>query len=150
MNNSVKKLQLPSDTDSTGRDLGSEELETVRQVLASGCLFSPKGTFVRKLESEFATRYGRKYAHACSSGSAAVHVAVGAINPNPGDEIITTSVTDMGALTAILYQERFQYFVTSILMAIMSLPKQLKKESPIEQRQSLSLISSVFPARWVR
>jgi dTDP-4-amino-4,6-dideoxygalactose transaminase len=79
-------------------------------VLASGSLFSPKGTFVHKLESEFAARYGRKYAHACSSGSAAVHVAVGAINPNPGDEIVTTSITDMGALTAILYQGAIPIF----------------------------------------
>lgn len=68
MSNNLKKMLLPSDTDITGRDLGAEELEMVRQALATGCLFSPKGTFVRKLESQFAVRYGRKHAHACSSG----------------------------------------------------------------------------------
>lgn len=110
MNNTIKKLQLPSDTDHTGRDLGTAELEMVREVLATGCLFTPKGTYVHKLEKEFASRYGVKYAHACSSGSAAVHIAVGAINPNPGDEIITTAITDMGALTAILYQGAIPVF----------------------------------------
>src|SRR5512141_2661596 len=99
-----KKMQLPSDGDHTGRDLGVEELEMVRQALSTGTLFSPKGSFVKRLEKEFAARYGVAQAHALSSGSAAVHAAVAAINPNPGDEIITTSITDMGALTTILYQ----------------------------------------------
>ncbi len=44
------------------------------------------------------------HAHACSSGSAALHTAVAAINPEPGEEIITTAITDMGALSAILFQ----------------------------------------------
>ena len=45
-----------------------------------------------------------------SSGSAAVHCALAAINPEPGDEIITTSITDMGALTPILYQGAIPVF----------------------------------------
>jgi dTDP-4-amino-4,6-dideoxygalactose transaminase len=47
---------------------------------------------------------GARFAYACASGSAAIHVAVAAINPEPGDEIVTTPITDMGALTPILYQ----------------------------------------------
>ncbi len=103
-------INLPSDGDRSGRDLGSEELELVRQVLETGTLFSPKGKFVARLEREFAARYNMAHAHACSSGSAAVHCAVAAINPNPGDEIITTPITDMGALTAILYQGAIPVF----------------------------------------
>jgi len=103
-------MQLPSDGDHTGRDLGAEELELVRQALTTGTLFSPKGTFVTRLEKEFAARYGAKYATACSSGSAAVHAAVAAVDPNPGDEIITTPITDMGALTTILYQGAIPVF----------------------------------------
>jgi perosamine synthetase len=100
----IPVMQLPSDGDHTGRDLGPAELDLVRQVLEAGVLFAPKGSFVKRLEGEFASRYGIKHAYACSSGSAAVHTAVAAINPNPGDEIITTAITDMGALTAIPYQ----------------------------------------------
>jgi dTDP-4-amino-4,6-dideoxygalactose transaminase len=51
-----------------------------------------------------------KHARACASGSAAIHIAVAAIDPEPGDEIITTSVTDMGALTPILYQGAIPVF----------------------------------------
>jgi len=47
---------------------------------------------------------------ACSSGTAAIHVAVAAIDPEPGDEIITTPITDMGALTPILYQGAIPVF----------------------------------------
>ena len=62
------------------------------------------------LEKEFAEKMGVKYAYACNSGSAAVHVAIAAINPNPGDEIVTTSITDMGALTPIVYQGAIPVF----------------------------------------
>src|SRR5260221_13658761 len=47
---------------------------------------------------------GTRAAVACASGIAAVHVAVAAIDPEPGDEIITTAITDMGALAPLLYQ----------------------------------------------
>jgi len=97
-------MQLPSDADHTGRDLGPEELDLLRQALESGTLTSTKGTLVTQLEKEFAERYGAKYAYACTSGSAAVHIGVAAMPLEPGDEVITTPITDMGALTCILYQ----------------------------------------------
>jgi perosamine synthetase len=39
-----------------------------------------------------------------------VHLAVAAIDPEPGDEIVTTAITDMGALTPILYQGAIPVF----------------------------------------
>jgi dTDP-4-amino-4,6-dideoxygalactose transaminase len=62
------------------------------------------------LEKAFAEKMGVKYAYACNSGSAAVHVAIAAIDPNPGDEIVTTSITDMGALVPIIYQGAIPVF----------------------------------------
>jgi len=103
-------MQLPSDADKTGRDLGEEELELLREALASGTLTSTKGTLVSRLEREFAARYGRAHAHACTSGSAAVHCAIAALDLEPGDEVITTPITDMGALTSILYQGAIPVF----------------------------------------
>ncbi len=73
-------------------------------MLQSGVLITTKGKYGKLLEKEFAEKLGVKYAYACNSGSAAVHVAIAAINPNPGDEIVTTSITDMGALTPIIFQ----------------------------------------------
>jgi len=48
--------------------------------------------------------YGMKHCNGCSSGTAAVHIAVGALQLEPGMEVITSSVTDMDSLTGILYQ----------------------------------------------
>ena len=39
-----------------------------------------------------------------------MHCAVAAIDPEPGDEIITTPITDMGALAPILYQGAIPVF----------------------------------------
>lgn len=104
------QLSLPSDQNASGRTLGDEELALLTKVIQSGTLTGTKGTFVKQLEQDFAQLLGVKYAYACTSGSAAIHVALTAIDPEPGDEIITTAITDMGALTPILYQGAIPVF----------------------------------------
>jgi dTDP-4-amino-4,6-dideoxygalactose transaminase len=106
-----KILRLPSDQDSSGRTLGAEEIAFLTAAIQSGTLTSTKGTYVKALEKQFAELLGVKYVYACNSGSAAVHTAIAAVDPEPGDEIITTSITDMGALTPILYQGAIPRFV---------------------------------------
>src|SRR5579862_3606960 len=101
---------LPSDQDGTGRNLGKAEIEAVTAAIRSGTLTSTKGQFVQTLERNFAKMLGVKYAYACASGTAAIHCAIAALDPNPGDEIITTSITDMGALAPILYQGAIPVF----------------------------------------
>lgn len=103
-------LTLPSDQDASGRTLGAEELALLAEVIESGTLTSTKGNFVKTFEERFAAKLGVKHAFACASGSAAVHTAIAAINPNPGDEIVTTAITDMGALSPILYQGAIPVF----------------------------------------
>ncbi|MBT8248408.1 MAG: DegT/DnrJ/EryC1/StrS family aminotransferase, partial [Acidimicrobiia bacterium] len=95
---------LPSDQNASGRDLGTDELALLKSVIESGTLTSTKGETVKNLELEFAQMLGSPHAVACSSGSAAVHIAVAALDLEPGDEVITTPVTDMGALAPILFQ----------------------------------------------
>lgn len=106
----VGVVQLPSDQDSSGRTLGNEEIQVLTEAISTGTLTSTKGRFVKTFETEFARTLGVKHAHACASGTAAVHLAVAAINPNPGDEIVTSPITDMGALTPILYQGAIPVF----------------------------------------
>lgn len=101
---------LPSDQDASGRTLGEEEIAAVTAALRSGTLTSTKGTFVAALETRFAAMMGMKHAYACSSGTAALHCAIAALDPEPGDEIVTTPITDMGALTPILYQGAIPVF----------------------------------------
>lgn len=101
---------LPNDQDATGRTFGEEEQSAVLAALASGTLTSTKGSFVKQLEARFAKQLGVAHAFACTSGTAAIHVAVAALNLEPGDEVITTSITDMGALTPILAQGAIPVF----------------------------------------
>jgi perosamine synthetase len=103
-------LNLPNDQCASGRTLGEEELALLREVILSGTLTSTRGTQVAKLEADFARRMGVPHAHACSSGTAAVHCAVAAVDPEPGDEIITSPITDMGAIAPILYQGAIPVF----------------------------------------
>jgi perosamine synthetase len=103
-------LSLPSDQDATGRTLGEEEIAALAEAIRSGTLTSTKGRFVKTLEERFAKVLGAKHVHACASGTAAVHTAIAALNPGAGDEIITSPITDMGALTPILYQAAIPVF----------------------------------------
>ena len=97
-------MQLPSDRDQTGRDLAEPELCALARVIGSGTLNSTSGRAVRELEIAFASAVGRPLAIACSSGSAAMHAAIATLQIQPGDEVVTSPITDMGALLPVLYE----------------------------------------------
>ncbi len=103
-------ISLPRDDNASGRDLGQEELALLAEVIKSGTLNSTKGTMVKRLEEGFAARHGAAHAVASASGTASLHTAIAAINPEPGDEIVTTPITDMGAITPIVYQGAIPVF----------------------------------------
>ncbi|MFI5490388.1 DegT/DnrJ/EryC1/StrS family aminotransferase [Micromonospora echinaurantiaca] len=101
----------PSAAEPAGRSLGEAETAALAEVIASGKLnFTVGGTQTPALEHEFATLLGVDHAVACSSGTAALHLAVGAVDPAPGDEIITTPLTDFGTVIPILAQNAVPVF----------------------------------------
>jgi dTDP-4-amino-4,6-dideoxygalactose transaminase len=83
---------------------GEAEKRYLNEVIDSDILFFFIGTKVKKLERRFADLYGKKHCLGCSSGTAAMHIAVGSLELPPGTEIITSAITDMGSLTGLLYQ----------------------------------------------
>jgi dTDP-4-amino-4,6-dideoxygalactose transaminase len=83
---------------------GEIEKRYLAEVIDSDTLFFYLGTKVRELERRFAALYGKRHCVACGSGTAAVHLAIASLQLPPGSEVITTSITDMGTLTGILYQ----------------------------------------------
>jgi len=97
-------MLIPSDGDRSGRSLGDEELALLREVVRSGTLNSTRGSQVAAFEDGFARWLGSAHATACASGSAAIHCCIQALGLEAGDEVITTPITDMGALTPILYE----------------------------------------------
>ncbi len=106
----IKPIALPNDQVASGRSFGAEELELLKKVIESGTLNCTKGTVVRELEKRFAQKVGTPTSRTTTSGTAAIHAAVAAIDPEPGDEIITTPITDMGGITPILYQTAIPVF----------------------------------------
>jgi perosamine synthetase len=106
----IQPIELPSDQEASGRSLGEEEIQLLAQAIHSGTLTSTKGAMVKTLEKRFAGLLGVESVHGCSSGTAAIHTAIAAIDPEPGEEIVTSPITDMGAITPILYQGAIPVF----------------------------------------
>ena len=101
---------LPSIKDKSGRLIGKEEFRYVEEVLSSGTLAYIYGDKVRRFEEDFAGLIGTTNAVAVSSGTAALHTAMIYLNPDPGDEIIVSPITDMGSVIPILYQQAIPVF----------------------------------------
>ena len=101
---------LPSDADISGRNFGKEELAVLEKVIKSGTLNCTKGTVVKDFERRFAEKFNVKFCRTTTSGTSSIHTAIAGIDPEPGDEIISTPITDMGAITPIIYQTAVPVF----------------------------------------
>jgi perosamine synthetase len=102
---------LPSDQDASGRSFGDRERELLNAVVAAGILSPTRGTMVHRFEEHVAALLGVDQVVACSSGTAAMHTAVAALDLEPGDEVITTPLTDFGGIAPILWQGCIPRFV---------------------------------------
>ncbi|MBI4556667.1 MAG: DegT/DnrJ/EryC1/StrS family aminotransferase [Candidatus Hydrogenedentes bacterium] len=80
------------------------ELKELKEALDQQTLFYWHGNKVKKFRQEFAALYGVKHCHMVTSGTAALHVATATVGVGPGDEVITSPMTDQGTVIAILAQ----------------------------------------------
>lgn len=106
----VRTAPFPSVGSAAGRTLGDEEIAALTRVIHSGQLNSTVGEETRRFEGEFADYYRVAHAVTSSSGTAAIHLAVAAVDPEPGDEIITTGLSDAGTVLPILAQNAIPVF----------------------------------------
>ncbi len=87
--------------------VGKEELDNIKRIFNEGnknlYRYNPsrKIGLVDELEKKFANRLGVRYAHAVSSGTAAIDVALSAAGINSGDEVILTSFTFVAPAEAV-------------------------------------------------
>jgi dTDP-4-amino-4,6-dideoxygalactose transaminase/predicted dehydrogenase len=84
------------------KPFGPQELKLLNEALVSQTLFGVDGKMVNTFEKEFAQLYNVPYAVASTSGTAAIHTALGVLDLNPGDEVITAPITDLGTVIPIL------------------------------------------------
>lgn len=82
------------------------------RALKSGWI-APLGPEVDAFEFEVAARTARKHAVALSSGTAALHLALLALDVGPGDVVVTASMTFAATANAIVYTGAEPIFVDS-------------------------------------
>jgi dTDP-4-amino-4,6-dideoxygalactose transaminase len=108
----VRTAPFPTVSNASGRTIGIEEIRAVEEVLRLGELNRTIATHsrVKAFELAFCDWLGVNEAVASTSGTSALHLAVAAIDPNPGDEIIVTPITDFGSIIPIIAQNAVPVF----------------------------------------
>lgn len=90
-------------------DITEAEIEAVTAVLRTGSLsLGPK---LEEFENALATYHQMPHAVAVSSGTAALHLAIRALNIGAGDEVIVPSFTFIAVANAVLYEKATPIFV---------------------------------------
>ncbi len=83
---------------------GEPERERLEEMLGQGTLFYWGGPQTKILVERFRRFCPLEYVHTCSSGTAAIHIAVATAGIGLGDEVITSPITDIGTVIGLLYQ----------------------------------------------
>lgn len=90
-------------------NISDREIELVTQVLRSSVL--AMGPFAVEFEAGLAKLAGRRFAVACSSGTAGLHLAVRGTGIRPGDEVITTPFSFIASSNCVMYEGAVPRFV---------------------------------------
>ena len=64
---------------------------------------SSVGPFVERFERDFAASVGARYAVACASGTAAIHLALRVLDVGPGDEVLVPTLTFVASANPVTY-----------------------------------------------
>lgn len=94
--------QIPVPYNQTGRMYGEAEKALLCDVIDRGTLTRWGGEMVDQLESEWCQKSGLQHTIATSSGTTALHTAIAALEIPPGHHVMTSPVTDIGSILAIL------------------------------------------------
>src|SRR5215216_6890860 len=90
-------------------DISSSDIEAVLEVLRAGQL--ALGTAAEVFESAVADLSETKHAVSMSSGTAALHAAVRALELRDGDQVLVPSFTFASSVNALLYERVSPVFV---------------------------------------
>jgi len=80
---------------------GTPERKQLDTMLCQESLFYWKGPQTKLLTERFQKVCPLKYVQTCSSGTAALHIAVAACGVSMGDEVITSPITDIGTVIGV-------------------------------------------------
>ena len=82
--------------------LEGNESKYVNDCVKTGWV-SSSGKYIKNFEEKFADFCNAKYGASCSSGTAAIHLAIEAMGIGKGDEVIIPTFTMIGACNAAIY-----------------------------------------------
>jgi dTDP-4-amino-4,6-dideoxygalactose transaminase len=89
---------------------GEPERERLEAMLGQDSLFYWKGPQSNLMIERFRQICPLEHVQPCSSGTAALHIAVSAAGIEPGAEVITSPITDIGTVVGVLYQQAVPVF----------------------------------------
>lgn len=89
---------------------GSPERDRLEALIRQDTLFYWKGPQTTAFIEKFRAHCPLRHVMTCSSGTAALHIAVAAAGIGPGDEVITAPITDIGTVIGVLYQQGVPVF----------------------------------------
>ncbi len=112
-----KKKKLTKFT--LSNNIGSEEINAVKKVLKSGVLSGfiaregslEGGPYVKKFENQIKKKFRVKHAITLNSWTSGLIAMMGAINIQPGDEVILSPWTMSACASAILHYNAIPIFV---------------------------------------
>lgn len=93
-----------------GRRWGAPERDRLNATLEQDTLFYWKGPQTTAFIERFRQICPARHVMPCSSGTAALHIAVAAAGIGPGDEVITSPITDIGTVIGAIYQQAVPVF----------------------------------------
>lgn len=89
---------------------GEPELQQLGAAVQQNSLYYWGNAQTKLLMDRFRAVYGHKFVQPCSSGTASLHIAVAAAGIAPGDEVITSAITDIGTVIGALFQQAVPVF----------------------------------------
>jgi dTDP-4-amino-4,6-dideoxygalactose transaminase len=84
--------------------LTDEDRAAVLRVLDRGVLSGAAAPEMKGLEAEFAATLGGGFCLATNSGTSALHIAIGALDLEPGDEVIVPALSFIATAQAVLHE----------------------------------------------
>lgn len=92
--------------------MGGSELKYVTEAFESNFI-APLGPMVDRFERDFSELTGMPHCVALSSGTAAIHLALRYYGIGAGDTVFASTLTFIGSITPILYQNATPVFIDS-------------------------------------
>lgn len=84
-------------------ELGEEEVKNVVNCIKSGMISGHARDYIDEFEKKFSSYCGKQFGIATTSGTTALHLAMASLGIKDGDEVITSTLTNIATAFAIVY-----------------------------------------------